>query len=124
LYTKDLASTDLEAASIIALWLLIHGGDPAPKTQEDIATVAGQIIASLSTFAFGSASETSVEAIRKRLASLSVEIKDSQSAGSGRGGSDITPDYLVVGSGRVRYLVWPNPDGPPIIVPIYEETLT
>jgi len=123
LYTKDLAASDLEAASIIALWLLIHGGDPAPKTQDEIAAVAGRIIASLSTFAFGGAGEASVDAIRKRLASLKVEVKEGASAGTGRGGSDIRPDYVVVGSGRVRYLVWPNPDGDPIIVPIHEETL-
>ena len=121
MYTKELAANDLEAASLIALWLLIHGGDPAPDGPAEVATIAGRIIASLSTFAFGEASETTVDAIRKRLEALKVRVQEGPSAGSDGG---VKADYLVVGSGRVRYLVWPNPDGDPIIVPIYEQTLT
>jgi hypothetical protein len=120
MYTRDFAASELEAASVIALWLLIHGGDPAPKTQSEIAAVAGEIIASLAGYAFG-ANEASVDAIRERLGALQVQVQDGGSVSPGGG---VTPDYLVEGSGRVRYLIWPNPDGDPIVVPIYEHTVT
>jgi hypothetical protein len=119
MYAEELTANDLEAASMIALWLLIHGGDPAPDGPAEVATIAGRIIASLSNFAFGEASQTTVDAIRSRLDALQVRVQEGQSPG-GDGG--VTPDYLVVGHGKVRYLVWPNPDGDPIIVPIYSET--
>jgi hypothetical protein len=120
MYTTELSASDLEAASVIALWLLIHGGDPSPETPADVSSIAGRIIASLSQFAFGVASPTTVEAIRERLGDLQVRVQEGRSTDGG----GVTPDYLTVGSGRVRYLVWPNPDGDPIVVPIYEHTVT
>ncbi len=79
---------DLDAAWLIALYHAIHGGDP-PETAADVATIAGQMIARLSTFAFGTADTASVDALRARLADFNVRVGDAPAAAAGSG---ITPE--------------------------------
>jgi hypothetical protein len=114
-HTTDFVSAnELEVTSLIALWLLIHGGDPPPQSASEITAIAGQMIASLSRFAFGEGSEISVDALRKNLQRLNVHVKDADGTANG-----VTPDFLAVGG---RYLIWPNPGHDPIIVPIPRAT--
>jgi hypothetical protein len=112
--TDFVSASELEAASLIALWLLIHGGDPPPQSVAEVSSIAGQMIASLSRFAFGGGSEVSVEALRKNLQRLNIHVKDADGTGNG-----VTPDFLAIGG---RYLIWPNPGHDPIIVPIPRAT--
>lgn len=115
---------ELEVASIIGLWLEIHGGDP-PETQDEVAAIAGQIIANLATVAFGQGSEVSAEAITSRLGQLNVRVQQGGNGGASAGGSGITPDAMIVHAGRYNEIVWPGvPGGPPIIVKVPVATLT
>lgn len=114
-HTTDFVSaSDLQAASLIALWLLIHGGDPPPQSAVEISSIAGQMIASLSKFAFSEGSEVSGDALRERLGKLNVHVKYADNNGNG-----VKADYLSVDG---RYLIWPNPGHDPIVVPIPRAT--
>lgn len=121
-----MSTRELEVASIIGLWLEIHGGDP-PETREQVGAIAGQIIANLATVAFGLGDEVSVDAIKARLGQLNVQVKQGGSAGAGggQGGGSITPDARIIHEGNTTYIEWPGaPGGPPIIVKVPRETLT
>jgi hypothetical protein len=113
-----MSARELEVTSIIGLWLAIHGGDP-PETQEEIATIAGQIIANLAVVAFGQGDEVSPDAIASRLGQLNVQVK-----GGNGGASRIRPDARIIHSGGYNEIVWPGaPGGPPIIVKVPVATL-
>ncbi len=107
---------ELEATSVIGLWLKIHGGDP-PETSEDVAAIAGQIIANLSAFAFSQGSEPSLEALTSRLSELNVQVKQD---GNGNGTqTGITPDFRIIKGGGYNEIVYPGvPGGPPIVVKV------
>ncbi len=108
-----------EVTSIIGLWLAIHGGDP-PETQEEVATLAGQIIANLAAVAFGQGSEVSADTVTSRLGQLDVQV---QQAGNG-GASGVKPDVRIIHSGGYNEIVWPGaPGGPPIVVKVPVATL-
>jgi hypothetical protein len=97
-----------ECASLIALWLLIHGGDPPPQTSSELGTVVGQIIARLSSFAFGESSEVSPDIAQEQLAKLNIQIK----VGDGRSRDPGEPMMLLQKPGdRDPYLVYYLPDG-------------
>lgn len=114
-----MSARELEVTSIIGLWLAIHGGDP-PETQEEVATIAGQIIANLAAVAFGQGSEVSADAVTSRLGQLNVQVKQ---RGNG-GGSGVKQDAMIIHSGRYNEIVWPGvPGGPPIIVKVPVATL-
>jgi hypothetical protein len=114
-----MSARELEVTSIIGLWLAIHGGDP-PESQEEVATIAGQIIANLAAVAFGQGSEVSADAVTSRLGQLNVQVKQ----GGNGGGSGVKPDAMIIHSGRYNEIVWPGvPGGPPIIVKVPVATL-
>lgn len=113
---------ELEVTSIIALWLAIHGGDP-PENQDEVAAVAGEIIANLAAVAFGQGGEVSVDTVVSRLAQLNVRVQQGGNGASG-GASGITPDARIIHAGQYNEIVWPGvPGGPPIIVKIPVATL-
>lgn len=126
--TDTALAYELEVGSFIGLWLQIHGGDP-PETPAQVAAIVGQIIANLSTFAFGEAVEVSTGAIKSRLAALNVQLKQvaQAAAQAGRGGSSnvAAPDAQIVQGGQYNEIIWPGvPGGPPIIVKVPHETHT
>jgi hypothetical protein len=115
-----MSTRELEVASIIALWLDIHGGDP-PETREEVGAIAGQIIANLATVAFGLGDEVTVDAIKSRLGQLNVQVTQ----GGGAGGGAVKSDARIIHQGNDTYIEWPGaPGGPPIIVKVPRATLT
>jgi hypothetical protein len=88
----------LDAASIIALWLAIHGGDPL-ESDVDVAATAGKIIASLATFAFGTAPAVNVAELKARLAQLNVRVNDGPDSGSRP-----APELRIVDNGSYRVI--------------------
>jgi hypothetical protein len=117
-----MSTRELEATSIIGLWLEIHGGDP-PETQEEVGEIAGQIIANLATFAFGQASEVSADAIASRLKQLNIQVKQDGNGGATGGKSGVKPDYAIVHGGQYNEIIYPGvPGGPPIVVKVPHET--
>jgi hypothetical protein len=100
---------EIDAAWLIALWLAIHGGDPV-QSEGDVAAAAGQMIATLSSYAFGSAPAASVDDIRARLANLNVNV-GTRAPGDERGPA---PEYRI--SNRNGTLVV-DVDGIEIILP-------
>lgn len=76
---------ELDAAWIIALWKLIHGGDPGPL---DDRAVAGNIVAALAPVLAGEpAASLTVGALKERFqrigTEISVEVVESPQAGEG-----------------------------------------
>jgi hypothetical protein len=115
-----MSARELEVTSIIGLWLAIHGGDP-PETQDEVAAIAGQIIANLAAVAFGQGGEVSVDAVASRLKQLNVRV---QHEGNGGTSAGVTPDARIIHSGQYNEIVWPGvPGGPPIIVKVPVATL-
>lgn len=114
-----MSARELEVTSIIGLWLAIHGGDP-PETQEEVATIAGQIIANLAAVAFGQGSEVSADAVTSRLGQLNVQVKQ----GGNGGASGVKREARIIHSGGYNEIVWPGaPGGPPIVVKVPVATL-
>jgi hypothetical protein len=107
--TVEPLAHELDAAWLIALWLAIHGGDPA-QSEGDVAAAAGQMIAALSSYAFGSAPAVSVDEIRARLAHLNVNV-GGRAQGSERGAA---PEFRISNRNGVRVV---DVDGIEIILP-------
>ena len=62
---------ELDAAWIIALWLAIHGGDPAPEV------IAAQAIAALAQYVNGTRQETfTFEQLKAQFAKLGVGVTE------------------------------------------------
>lgn len=62
---------ELDAAWIIALWLAIHGGDPAPEV------IAAQAIAALAQYVNGTRQESfSLEEMKVQFAKLGVHVTE------------------------------------------------
>ena len=62
---------ELDAAWIIALWLAIHGGDPAPEV------IAAQAIAALAQYVNGTRQETfTFEELKAQFAKLGVGVTE------------------------------------------------
>ena len=62
---------ELDAAWIIALWLAIHGGDPAPEV------IAAQAIAALAQYVNGARQETfTYEQLKAQFAKLGVGVTE------------------------------------------------
>lgn len=80
---------ELDAAWIIALWLAIHGGDPAPIeiSQTQAEAVSASIVAALSPAQggyIGAASESlSLERLQSRLKEFNVKVTQGRQATGG-----------------------------------------
>lgn len=62
---------ELDAARIIALWLAIHGGDPAPEV------IAAQAIAALAQYVSGTRQETfTFEELKAQFSKLGVVVTE------------------------------------------------
>lgn len=61
---------ELDAAWIIALWLAIHGGDPAPEA------IAAQAIAALAPYLGGAQSSLSFTELKSQFANLGIQVTE------------------------------------------------
>ena len=79
-----------DAAWILALWKLIHGGDPRPNQ------AAGQAIASLTAFLTGtSSSGLPIETLQERLKPLGITVTKSKAKGAK--GQKVVKDSFTLG---------------------------
>lgn len=82
---------ELDAAWIIALWLAIHGGDPAPEV------VAAQAIAALAQYVNGTRQRTfTFEELKVQFAKLGVVVTEREREASAK------PQLLMVQEGDDR----------------------
>lgn len=84
---------ELDAAWIIALWLAIHGGDPAPEV------VAAQAIAALAQYVNGTRQQTfTFEELKSQFAKLGVFVTEREREAS----ASAKPQLLMVQEGDDR----------------------
>lgn len=67
---------ELDAAWIIALWKMIHGGDPAPET------VAVEVVTAMTPFLKGAANSLTFQQLEKQFNNIGVQVTDSEAAGA------------------------------------------
>jgi hypothetical protein len=78
-----------DAAWIIALWKLIHGGDPAPEL------VAAQAIAALAPYAARTDSSLTFAQLQKQLAAASIAVTERDVETAGKAEAAIERRHLV-----------------------------
>ena len=84
---------ELDAAWIIALWLAIHGGDPAPEV------VAAQAIAALAQYVNGTRQQTfTFEELKMQFKKLGVVVTEREKEGK----ESMKPELLSVEEGDDR----------------------
>jgi hypothetical protein len=69
---------ELDAAWIIALWKMIHGGDPAPEL------VAAQAIAALAPYAARTESSLTFARLQKQLAAVNIAVTEHEIETAGK----------------------------------------
>jgi hypothetical protein len=85
---------ELDAAWIIALWLAIHGGDPAPEV------IAGQAIAALAQYVNGTRQRTfTFEELKTQFARLGVGVTEREREAA----RSVKPQLLMAQEGDDRH---------------------
>jgi hypothetical protein len=103
-----------DIAWLIALWIAIHGGDPAPEGPIPIDPTTALLAAALSTRlqeVRGVGSMT-FEALRKGLESVGIAVREGEAGGPQIKEFEGTRVCTQVGGGRVYCFVVPRVTGP------------
>ena len=80
---------ELDAAWIITLWKLIHGGDPSPEA------VAAEAIAALAQYLHPAESSFTFAQLQKQFASVGVQVTERTEEAGAKAGTIEEPKYPV-----------------------------